>query len=126
MRRRMLLAAVLSVVAVLGITSTAFGHECFIANRSANGDAGAQHSANWVFISVEGFVNSPDFPPGVDGDCFLEYWASHGGPAGFTVRSDMTIGEGSSNPNLGDGSGLDHIEVAFGPLLGAALGACAL
>jgi hypothetical protein len=71
------------------------------------------------------FANSPDFPPGVDPDCFIAYWSSHGGPASFTVRSDKTIGEGSQNPNLGNGRGLDHIEDAYGPLFGAALGSCA-
>ena len=86
----------------------------------------AAHSENWITVTVEDFANSPDFPPGVDPDCFLEFWSDNGGPASFTVRSDKTIGEDSANPNLGNGQGLDHIEDAFGPLLGEALGACAL
>ncbi len=73
-----------------------------------------------------GGINSPDFPPGVDPDCFLDYWLNHGGPEGFTVRADKTIGEGSSNPNLANGKGLEHIEDAYGALFGAAAGACAL
>jgi len=77
-------------------------------------------------VTVADFVNSPDFPPGVDPDCFLDYWSSNGGPDSFTVRSDKTIGEGSANPNLGNGKGVDHIEDAFGALLGAGLEACAL
>ena len=77
-------------------------------------------------LSVVDFANSPDFPPGVDPECFVEFWLDNGGPESFTIRSDKTIGEDSANPNLGDGTGLDHIEDAFGPLLGAALGACTL
>jgi hypothetical protein len=119
------LAAVTAAV-VLGTTGTAYAHECFIANRSAQGNASATHSDRWITVTVEDFVNSPDFPPGVDPDCFLDYWLSNGGPESFTIRSDTTIGEGSANPNLGDGKGVDHIEDAYGALLGAGLEACAL
>ena len=125
MPRRFLASVALAAAAVLMMASTAFAHECFIANRSAQGNANVTHSDRWVTVSVADFANSPDFPPGVDPDCFIAYWSSHGGPASFTVRSDKTIGEGSQNPNLGNGSGLDHIEDAYGALLGAALGACA-
>ena len=100
--------------------------EVDIANRSAQGNAGATNSQNWITSSVVDFANSPDFPPGVDPECFVEFWLDNGGPESFTIRSDKTIGEDSANPNLGDGTGLDHIEDAFGPLLGAALGACTL
>ena len=126
MPRRFFASVALAVAAVLAMTSTAFGHECFIANRSAQGDANATHSGRWATLTVADFVNSPGFPPGVDPECFLDYWTSHGGPDSVTVRTDKTIGEGSANPNLGNGSGLDHIEDALGPLLGAALEACAL
>ncbi len=126
MRGRRLALTAAAAAMLMGVSSTAWAHECFIANRSAQGNAGATHSQNWVTLTVEEFVNSPDFPPGVDPDCFMEYWLGHGGPEGFTVRSDTTIGEDSSNPNLGDGNGLDHIEDAYGALFGAALGACAL
>ena len=126
MPRRLLASVALAVAAVLAMSSTAFAHECFIANRSAQGNANATHSSRWVTLTVADFVNSPGFPPGVDPECFLDYWSSHGGPDSVTIRSDKTIGEGSANPNLGNGKGLDHLEDAFGPLLGAALAACAL
>ena len=126
MKRRTMAVVAMSTTAVLGVANTAYAHECFIANRSAQGNAGATHSENWITVTVEDFVNSPDFPPGVDPDCFLEFWSDNGGPEGFTVRSDKTIGEDSANPNLGNGTGLDHIEDAFGPLLGAGLEVCAL
>ncbi len=65
-------------------------------------------------------------PPGFDPDCFVEHWLAGGGPASFTVRADKVIGEDSSNPNLANGVGLEHIEEAYGALFGASLQACAL
>jgi len=126
MPRRFLTSIALATVALLVMASSVFAHECFIVNRSAQGDANVTHSSNWATLSVAGFANSPGFPPGVDPECFIDYWTSHGGPEGFTVRIDKTIGEGSKNPNLGNGSGLDHIEAAYGALLGASLEACEL
>ena len=126
MRKRFVTVLAMSAVAVLGTSGTAYAHECYIANRSAQGNAGATHSSRWITSSVEDFAHSPDFPPGVDPDCFVNYWLSHGGPESFTVRSDKTIGEGSANPNLANGKGLEHIEDAFGGLLGEAAEACPL
>jgi hypothetical protein len=41
--------------------------------------------------------------------------ANQGMPAdGWLIRSDKTIGEGSSNPNLADGKGVDHLVDAYG------------
>ena len=125
MPRRFLASVALAAAALLVMTSAAFGHECFIANRSAKGNANVTHSDRWATLVLADFVYGPGFPPGVDPDCFIAYWSSHGGPDSFTVRIDKTIGEGSQNPNLGNGKGLDHIEDAYGALLGAALGACA-
>lgn len=126
MRKSSLAIAAVTAAAVIGASTPALAHECYIANRSAQGNAGATHSSRWVTVTVAGFAHSPDFPPGFDPDCFVAYWLSHGGPTGFTVRTDKTIGEGSSNPNLANGSGLEHIEDAWGALLGESLGACAL
>ena len=101
MKRRTMALVAMSTTAVLGVANTAYAHECFIANRSAQGNAGATHSQNWITVTVEDFANSPDFPPGVDPDCFLEFWLDNGGPESFTIRSDKTIGEDSANPNSG-------------------------
>lgn len=126
MFKRGLAVGAMSAALLMVGAGVASAHECYIVNRSDQGNAGATHSDRWFTVTVEGFVNSPDFPPGVDPACFLTYWRGHGGPEGFTVRIDKTIGEGSSNPNLANGSGLDHVEEAWGALLGAAIGACAL
>ena len=126
MRKRFVTVLAMSAVAVLGTSGTAYAHECYIANRSAQGNAGATHSGRWVTDTVQDFAHSPGLQPGVDPDCFVNYWLSHGGPESFTVRSDKTIGEGSANPNLANGKGLEHIEDAFGGLLGEAAEACPL
>jgi hypothetical protein len=42
------------------------------------------------------------------------------------VRSNKVIAEDSSNPNLADHKGLDHIDDSFGPLIASSLAACAL
>jgi hypothetical protein len=120
----MVLAASLAALVFTG-SGAAFARDCYIASRSDRGDAAATHSSRWVSISVDEFAHSPDFPSGFDPDCFVEEWLSNGGPESFTTRSDKVIGEDSSNPNLADGRGLEHIEDAFGALFGASLAACA-
>ena len=113
MVRRSVLAAVLaSALAMLSIGS-AFAHECVISSRSAQGDEGATNSKVWdkLFLStilgqflgltpaqVEWALdNRGDLP---------EFWV---------IRIDKTIGAGSSNPNLADGKGLDHLIQMVGP-----------
>jgi hypothetical protein len=126
MRKRFVAVLAMSVAAVLATSSTAYTRDCYIASRSTQGNAGATHSSRWITSSVVDFANSPDFPPGVDPGCFVDYWLTNGGPESFTVRSDKVIGENSANPNLANGKGLEHIEESFGALFGAALEACAL
>ena len=110
---------------LLGATApVALGHECYIANRSAQGDAGALHSGNWTRLSLAdifSFVNQ--FVGGPALTASQVTWAAteavaEGLPAGgWVVRSDKVIGEGSSNPNLADGKGLDHLGDTYGPQL---------
>jgi hypothetical protein len=122
--RRMVVALALATT-MLGIGAPiVLGHECYIANRSAQGDAGALQSGQWVRITladifgfINQFVGGPALTPG------QITWAvneaiSEGLPAGgWVVRSDKTIGENSSNPNLANGKGLDHLADTFGPQL---------
>ncbi|GAA4101040.1 hypothetical protein ACFFOS_21245 [Nocardioides kongjuensis] len=126
MKRSLALATTAATALLVAAAGPASAHDCYNVSRSDQGDASATHSDRWVRISVVEFAHSPDFPPGFDPDCFVGYWLGHGGPEGFTTRSDKTIGEGSANPNLADGHGLEHIEDAWGALFGEALGACAL
>jgi hypothetical protein len=114
--RRLLAGLALSGAMLTVAAPIALGHECVISNRSAQGDAAAQHSSKWVQLdlaTIFGFIGAevggPDLSPSQ-----IE-WAvgeavSQGLPeAGWTTRSDTVIGAGSTNPNLADGRGLDHL-----------------
>ena len=114
----LMLAASVTVVAAPAV----FAHECVIASRSAQGDIGAQHSSRWATLSladVFGFINGEVGGPALTAGQIT--WAvneaiAEGLPAeGWTTRTDKTIGEGSSNPNLADGKGLDHLADSVGP-----------
>jgi hypothetical protein len=111
-----------AAAAILLSGTAASAHECFIADRSDQGNTAATHSSRWVTLTVADIANFT--PPGTDHACFIAYWTSHGGPASLTVRSDKTIGEGSNNPNLANGKGLDHAVDVFGGLLVDAVTAC--
>jgi hypothetical protein len=113
----LVLAGSLSAVAAPAV----LGHECFIASRSAQGDAGALHSSRWqrdTLADIFGFINGIVSGPALTPDQIT--WAvntavGQGLPVdGWVVRSDKTIGAGSSNPNLANGKGLDHLADAYG------------
>ena len=115
----LLLAGTISALAV----PVALGHECVIANRSSQGDAGALHSSRWVRLGladVFGFIHTV-VPNGDPLTADQIEWAVDTAieaglpPNGWVIRSDKTIGAGSSNPNLANGKGLDHLAGAVGP-----------
>jgi len=119
--RRILIGLVLAGSLSAAAAPAVLGHECFIANRSAQGDAGALHSGSWTRLplgAIFGFINQFVGGPALTSSQIT--WAvneavAEGLPAdGWVVRSDKTIGEGSSNPNLANGKGLDHLADAFG------------
>ena len=112
------LAASISAVAAPAV----FAHECVIASRSAQGDTGALHSSNWMRLTladVFGFINGDVGGPALSPDQIT--WAVNEAVAeglaadGWVIRADKTIGEGSSNPNLANGKGLDHLADSVGP-----------
>jgi hypothetical protein len=124
--RRVLLSLALAGSISAVAAPAVFAHECVIASRSAQGDAGALNSAKWVRLSladVFGFINQEVGGPALTAVQIT--WAvneavAEGLPAdGWVVRSDKTIGEGSSNPNLADGKGLDHLADSVGPQIAA-------
>jgi hypothetical protein len=121
MSRRALLSATLaSTLLIAGTAGAVLGHECVISSRSAQGNAGAIHSDRWATettYDIFGFIH------GVVGGTALteaqKQWAvqaatAAGVPSSFAVRIDKTIGAGSSNPNLVDGKGLDHLSMLYG------------
>ena len=120
--RRTATALAMAVTLMAGTATAVLGHECFIASRSAQGDIGATHSARWVNLTLAdifGFINTIVGGPALSAGQIN--WAvgeavSQGLPAGgWVVRSDKTIGEGSQNPNLANGKGLDHLADVYGP-----------
>lgn len=122
--RRAVIGLLLSGSVLFATTPVALGHECYIANRSAQGDAGALHSGRWTALSLQslfGFINWFVGGPALNSGQVA--WAvneaiAEGIPAeGWVVRSDKTIGEDSTNPNLANGKGLDHLADTFGPQL---------
>ena len=119
--RRTIAAGVLAMTVLGGTATVALGHECFIANRSVQGDAGATNSKVWqritladIFGFINGIVGGPALSP-AQVDWAVTEAVSEGLPAvGWVVSGLKTIGEGSSNPNLADGKGLDHLADAYG------------
>ncbi len=119
--RRMLVSLVLAGSLVAVAAPAVLAHECVIASRSAQGDAGAQHSGRWGNLGladVFGFIHTA--VGGAPLTASQITWAvneavAQGLPAGgWTIRVDKTIGEGSKNPNLADGKGLDHLAQSVG------------
>jgi hypothetical protein len=120
--RRLLVSFALVGTLLTAAAPAVLGHECYIVNRSAAGDAGALHSGNWVRLTVAdifGFIHQFAGGPALSPSQIT--WAVNaavaaGIPAdGWVTRADKTIGEGSSNPNVADGKGLDYLAVSFGP-----------
>jgi hypothetical protein len=122
--RRILVSLVLAGSLAAAGAPAALGHECYIANRSAQGDAGALNSSTWaritladIFGFINVFVGGPALTRGQI-SWAVDTAVAQGLPAdGWVVRADKVIGEGSSNPNLANGKGLDHLADAYGPQL---------
>lgn len=113
--------------AAVGLLLTATGataHECYIGNRSDNGDAGASTSAVWETVTIETIMTDViGLPPDL-GSCVLGKWRAAGLPAQFTFRTDKTIGDSSHNPNLANGKGLEHAAEVYGPSIEQFIGEC--
>lgn len=119
--RRFLISLALAG-SMLGIAApVALGHECYIVNRSDQGNAAVLHSGRWMQLTLAdifGFINTAVGGPALSPSQIT--WAvdtavAQGLPRdGWVVRSDKTIGEGSKNPNLADGKGLDHLADVYG------------
>jgi hypothetical protein len=128
--RRAAVSGAAALTALVLSAGAASAHECFNASRSDAGNAGASNSQAWFTFSVEEFAYSGEEFPAELGDCFLENWYAGGGPASFTVHVkgakgvDGVLAQPAKPSTLSDGHGIDHIEDAYGELLGASVGAC--
>jgi hypothetical protein len=122
MKKLLATVAMTGMILVLPATA-AFAHDCFVANRSTQGALGAGHSAlatgfahGWVTFPVADILAQTQVS---DVDAALAEWVAAGHPAAFATRVDKVIGEGSSNPNFGNGRGLEHFSESpvFGDLV---------
>jgi hypothetical protein len=118
MLRRSLLAALLATALTAVSVGAVFAHECVISSRSTQGDEGATHSKVWdqLFLAdVLGFIHEAVGGEPLTADQIAWAVANRGDlPEYWVTRFDKTIGAGSSNPNLADGAGLDHLAQLVG------------
>jgi hypothetical protein len=118
MLRRSLMALILATSLAALSVGSAFAHECVISSRSDKGDAGATHSRVWGVLGladVLGFIHEVVGGEPLTADQIAWALENRGSlPESWVTRMDKTIGEGSANPNLADGRGLDHLEQLVG------------
>jgi hypothetical protein len=119
--RRILAGLLLSGLLLTVAAPIVAAHECVIANRAAQGDAGADHSGNWerlTLADIFGFIHGVVGGPALTADQIedaVEIAVDQGLPVdGWLTRGDKTIGDPTKNPNLADGKGLDHLSIVYG------------
>jgi hypothetical protein len=113
MLRRTVISLLLAGMLAIASVGSAFAHECVISSRSAQGDQGATNSKVWDKLYLSTILG---VFLGLTDDQVA--WAlDHRGdlPEYWVTRMDKTIGEGSSNPNLANGKGLDYLVDLVGP-----------
>jgi len=125
MLRRTAATLALTTALVAAGAGAASAHECYIANRSAQGNAGASHSSNWYTLQMEELYRSGHLflggDPLTDAQVAkaLAMTAEAGVPLSFTVFERFTLPrsmdelEGLSTKSA-DGKGIDHFFVAYG------------
>jgi hypothetical protein len=120
---------------VVAASGSAWAHECFVANRSQQGDAAVSaHSAAWFTITPE-FLFSEIIP--LSGDaftCAVNAWKTDPSlPPYLVVGGKQAVGQGGviaeNNPNFAsgkasDGQGIDHAVEVFGPTIDAIVARC--
>ena len=125
-----------TVAAVVALTAgTASANECFVANRSAAGNAAVgAHSGAWDLVSLDTVLTQFIGVPQPVADCVIANAAQFGLPTSFVFGVKQAVGQGGviaeNNPNFAakglgsNGQGIDHGEDAYGPSVGAAIGFC--
>jgi len=122
-------------LAFVGATGAA-AHECYIANRSDQGNMSAgSNSQAWFTIVV-----ADEIQGGVGGgydqtqaDCWAAAYAATGAPSSFTVHVKGVVGQDGTliehNPNswlTSNGSGVDHVFDAYGAQLFGSAASCGI
>ena len=113
-------------VGLVGIgAGAASAHECYVANRSAQGNAGASNSANWYTLHLEElFRSGHEFLGGpaltdAQVQTALAMAADQGVPSSFTLFERFTIPRSQGElaevwSKSSDGKGIDHFFAKYG------------
>ena len=130
MIRKLLVTVGLTGSMLVAGAGAASAHECYIANRSAQGNAGAAHSANWYTLQVsELYAAAHFFIPGVEEPLTEAQIAEAvalteeaGIPTSFTLFERFTIPRNLDDADaIGsksvDGKGVDHYFAKYGDQL---------
>lgn len=127
-RRRMVRSlgvAGAAAVMVVGGAGGAFAHECFVASRSAQGNAMAgTHSQAWQTYTIQQVVTEFLGQTQQVADCVAAAAPGAGVPTSFVFGEKQAQGQGGviaeNNPNMdakglaSNGTGIDHAENAYG------------
>jgi hypothetical protein len=121
---------------ILALTAgPAAAHECFVATRSAQGNAAvAAHSNAWEGVSLNTILTVFIGLPQPLADCVVGKASGFGIPTSFVLGAKQAVGQdgviAEHNPNMDakglakDGKGIDHAEDRYGPALSAAIESC--
>ena len=125
---------VLGGIAVVALTAgPALAHECFVANRSAQGNASVgAHSAAWSAVSLDTVLTQFIGVPQPVADCVVAHAGDFGLPTSFVFGGKQAVGQGGviaeNNPNFAakglssNGQGIDHAEDVYGAAIGVHMG----
>ena len=128
----MIRKTVLTLVATTGLlasgVASASAHECYIANRSAAGNAGASHSANWYTLTMKDLFSEAHLffggPALTEAQLqqALEMTEAQGIPLSVTMFERFTIPRSMDefdalSAKSSDGKGVDHFFSAYGDAL---------
>jgi hypothetical protein len=113
----------------------AFAHECYVANRSDQGNAMAgTRSQAWETVSLDTILTQFIGVPADVAACVEAKAPAAGIPDSFVFGGKQAQGQGGviaeNNPNMtadglaADGHGIDHAEDALGPALFTLIGEC--
>jgi hypothetical protein len=133
--RRIPLVAIGGGVIVMLTAGPAAAHECFVANRSAQGNAAvAAHSSAWEEVSLDRVLTEFIGVPQDVSDCVVAKASTYGIPTSFVFGGKQAVGHdgviAEHNPNMeakglaANGKGIDHAEEAYGAALFAAIESC--
>jgi hypothetical protein len=113
----------------------AFAHECYVANRSAQGNAMAgTHSAAWETVSLHTILTEFIGVSSTVAACVEAQAPAAGIPDSFVFGGKQAVGQegviAERNPNMtakglaSDGKGIDHAEEVYGDALFGLIAAC--